>query len=265
MRGVTLVAAVLILGGGAAAVARQDGSHRPDWARNLPAGYLLPGAIDATAVVSPAPKKGDERYQLDRKIFRETRKLRGTPRWALATSDVKLAPTDLMRDFSCAAGKSLTPETAPKLNRLMMRVLVDGQTINEAVKNRYRRLRPFQIDKGEICQPKSELVTSFDYPSGHTVWGWSWAYVLTQLLPERATPILARGRAYGESRMICGAHNASAVDAGARVAAATVAALNGSAAFRADMDAARTELAALPATDARECRAETDLIERPFR
>ena len=89
--------------------------------------------------------------------------------------------------------------------------------------------------------------------------------MLAELMPERATPILARGRAYGESRMICGAHNASAVDAGQRVAAATFAALHGSADFRADMDAARAELAALPAMDSAQCGVEAGLVAQPIR
>jgi acid phosphatase (class A) len=30
--------------------------------------------------------------------------------------------------------------------------------------------------------------------------------ILAELAPERATPILNRGRAYGESRVVCGVH-----------------------------------------------------------
>ena len=42
--------------------------------------------------------------------------------------------------------------------------------------------------------------------------------ILAELLPDRATPILARGRAYGEEPYrLLGVHNASAVVEGASV------------------------------------------------
>ncbi|WP_343528932.1 phosphatase PAP2 family protein [Sphingomonas sp.] len=249
---------------GVAAVAVAQVPDRPLWVRDLPPGYLAPGSVDASAIVLPAPAKGDDRYAADRRVFRATRRMRDGERWKLATQDVEMAPSALMAKFSCAAGRRLSPATTPKLDRLMRRVLVDSQTINETAKRHFRRLRPFQIDKGAICQPASQLTSSFDYPSGHTVWGWSWAYILAESLPERATPILARGRAYGESRVVCGAHNLSATQAGGQVAAAAIAALHGSPAFRADMDGVREELAAAPMLDEGERRS-CDVEERILR
>lgn len=38
------------------------------------------------------------------------------------------------------------------------------------------------------------------YPSGHTLLGWSSALLLTEINPDRADTILARGLMYGESR-----------------------------------------------------------------
>lgn len=236
----------------------------------LPPGYLAKGAVDAASIVAPAPSEGDARYEADRRIFKATRTEKDSPRWAMATRDVRMQPLAMMEAFSCAAGVTLTPEAAPKLNKLMLRVLVDSMTANEAAKHAYQRKRPFQIDEGEICQPVSDVASSYDYPSGHTVWGWSWALVLAELNPDRASPVLARGRAYGESRMICGAHNASAVEAGAVVAASTFATLHGSPEFRADLDGVRAELAELrtksPTPAAETCAVEADLVaQSPYR
>jgi acid phosphatase (class A) len=90
------------------------------------------------------------------------------------------------------------------------------------------------------------------------------ALVLAELLPDRATDILARGRAYGESRAICGSHSISAVQAGYMTAASYVAALHGSADYRRDLDAARAELAALRSharpAEAGQCQNEARLI-----
>ena len=80
------------------------------------------------------------------------------------------------------------------------------------------------------------------YPSGHTAIGWGWALILTELVPDRAEEILARGRAFGESRNVCNAHWYSDVVAGRLVGAAAVAKLHANREFLAAMDAARVDI-----------------------
>jgi acid phosphatase (class A) len=70
------------------------------------------------------------------------------------------------------------------------------------------------------------------------------ALILTELVPERSSAILARGRAFGESRVACGVHWLSDVQAGTLNGAAILAALHSSAEFRADLQQARHEIAA---------------------
>lgn len=205
-------------------------------------GYLAPDAFDILRVLPAAPNTDDPRYKADRDTFRKTRSFYGTPRWDLAVNDVKLKPEDMMRDFSCAAGVTLTPENAPKTLAVVMRAARDTQRSSNTAKQFYKHKRPYQLDHGRICQSASELADSPDYPSGHTTYGWTWATLLAELMPDRATAIAARGRAYGESRIVCGVHNRSAVDAGVMTAAATLAVVQSSPEFQADMSAARTEL-----------------------
>lgn len=208
-------------------------------------GYLTPGEFNVTTILEPAPRKGDPRYETDRLIFKATRVLLKTPRGALATSDVDTSPAALMRDFSCAVGVSLTPQNAPAVLRVVARSGIDTGTQTDLAKKFYKRSRPYRIDKSEICQPASELADSFDYPSGHTTWGWTWAFLLADLAPDRAQQILHRGRAYGESRFICGAHNESAVEGGMASASATLTLVRTKPAFKTDLEAARNELATL--------------------
>lgn len=231
-----------------------------------PTGYLAPGAFDILAVLPPAPRPGDARAVADRAIFAATRALKDTPRWALATNDVKLAPADLFRDFSCAVGVTLTPEAAPQTARLIRRAAFDTGAQSAIAKTFYKRERPFQIDAGPICQPADELKGSYDYPSGHTTLGWTVATLLARTAPDRATAILARGRAFGESRIVCGVHNASAVEGGRLTAAATLTALQDDPTFLADLAAARVEIdalrrnAATPKPDAAQCATEAALV-----
>jgi acid phosphatase (class A) len=232
-------------------------------------GYLAPHEFDVTSVLEPAPRPGDPRYDTDRNIFRATRKLVGSDRWQLATSDADYTVPALLHDYSCAVGVDLTPERAPKLVALMQRAGADTGGETSHAKDVFERQRPFMIDHGPVCQPTAELYDqkhgrmSYDYPSGHTTWGWTWAIVLTSIAPDRAQQILERGRAYGDSRFICGAHNESAVEAGIESASATMALVSTKPAYQTDLNAARTEITGLRnggAPPAQGCEAEAALL-----
>jgi len=232
-------------------------------AATAPSHYIPPNAIDLTKILPPAPAKGDIRYEADREVFRAMKARIGSPRWKLATQDVVYATPVMMRDFSCAAGIALSPEVTPATYRILATASADTGHANVAAKAHWKRLRPFQIDAGETCEPKEELGGTYDYPSGHTTKGWTFGLVLADLLPDRATPILARARAYGESRIVCRVHNMSAVEAGRMGATVTMTAIRATPAYQADLAAARAELAAArrdtPPPDSAACAAEAAL------
>ena len=75
---------------------------------------------------------------------------------------------------------------------------------------------------------------------------------------------MARARAYGESRLVCGVHNASAVEAGWTNASAVFAALQTSGEFRDMMAKAKAELDAAelsgPRPDPLACAKEAELV-----
>ena len=224
---------------GAASLAVAQGAYSP-----ATSGYLTPQTTpDAARILPPAPIAGSLRDEQDRAVFKATRALEGTPRWAMAQNDVSQAPANTMADFSCAIGAELTASNAPRLYGLLGRMVKDASREVNASKAVFKRKRPYLIDEGSICVPMTDdLAASPDYPSGHTTWGWSVGLILAELAPERGTEILVRARAYGESRVVCGVHNASAIEAGRTAGAALVAALHGDRAFRADLAAAREEV-----------------------
>jgi membrane-associated phospholipid phosphatase len=228
--------------------------------------YMPASALpDAIRILPQPPADGSAMAVADAAVFRQTRALKGSPRWAMATADVDGSLQAMLDHFGCAMGMRLTPADLPATTRLFARMSLTGALFVQAPKDHYQRRRPYLGTDLPICEPETaHLAADGDYPSGHTAAGWTMALVLAELLPDRATDILARGRAYGESRVICGSHNASAVQAGYLTAASYVAALHGSADYRRDLDAARAELAALhlraPAPDAGQCAAETRLI-----
>jgi acid phosphatase (class A) len=232
------------------------------------AGYLASGSLDILKVLPPAPVEGDTRYETDRLVFKQTRSWEGTPRWRMASDDALASPADLLRHFSCSVGVELNPANAPKIMAVASRATRDAGREMDVAKKHFQRKRPFWIDKGDICRPREELGNTYDYPSGHTTAGWTWALVLAQVAPDRASPILARGRAIGESRVVCGVHNASAVEGGRYTADAVMALTSQNAEFRADVEAARKELAGLRQTGAKpdpaRCERDAALVALPI-
>jgi acid phosphatase (class A) len=214
-------------------------------------GYLTPDQdSNVVSKVAPAPATGDARYQTDMAIFRATRSLEGSPRWALAKSDNDLSIAGLLHAFGCALGLTLTPAEAPKLTALIARANSDAGAAADILKARYRHKRPFQIAEGHVCVSplgKALLEHSPDYPSGHAALGWDTGLILAELVPEASKDLLARARAFGQSRVVCGVHDASAVEAGQATASAVFEMQDHSPEFHRDLDAARTELAALRA------------------
>ena len=82
------------------------------------------------------------------------------------------------------------------------------------------------------------LAKDGSYPSGHASLGWAWGLILAEMAPERANALVARGQAFGQSRVICGVHWQSDVTQGRIIGAATVARLHADPVFRAQVDAA---------------------------
>lgn len=226
-----------------------------------------PAVPDTLRILPPAPQAGDARYEADRQMFLSTRRLEGSPRWALATNDDNGGL--YLKDLSCALGVELTRQNAPKYFGMFVRIARESTRATNVPKDALKRLRPFLIDKGATCIDQTGNVKdSYDYPSGHVTFSWSEALVLAELAPDRATQILVRARAFGESRLVCGVHNMSAVEAGRTNGSALVAALHGSAEFRADLEAARKEIAAVrasgPAPDPAQCAKEAELLKSPY-
>ncbi|GEP09668.1 acid phosphatase [Methylobacterium gnaphalii] len=233
--------------------------------------YLTDETAPDTLAILPAPPGGHSAADAaDRAVYNATRALVGTPRWEFATSDVAEGAAALLENLSCVLGRRLDARRVPTLITLLDRTRLDLVRAVRAPKRHYRRLRPFVGNDAPICVARDpHLADSFSYPSGHATQGWAYALIMASLLPEKATPLLVRGRLYGESRVVCGVHWMSDVVAGRTNASAVVAALMGHAGFRADLDKARTELKAAlagdaPAPDAAICRREEVATREPL-
>ena len=208
-------------------------------------GYLTKEEqLDSKVFVLPSPAEESAKQAFDTAWMKKMLELQGTARWDLAAEDADLAFPAAADVFSCALGIDVTEDGTPALYMLLRRTLTDIGLAPYSAKNAYQRERPFMISDTPVCTPQDEEALRKDgsYPSGHTAIGWGWALLLTELAPDRAEEILARGRAFGESRNVCNAHWYSDVVAGRMVGAAAVAKLHANDEFLAAMNAAREEI-----------------------
>jgi acid phosphatase (class A) len=152
---------------------------------------------------------------------------------------------------------------------LLSRSFSDLALSTYTAKNHYQRKRPFQINHQPIAVPKMQefLEKDASYPSGHSALGWGFALILSELAPNQGDALLARGRAYTESRMVANHHWYSDVVWGRFMGSATVARLHADPTFRADIEAARAELAAVHAKGVAptgDCKAESAALALGF-
>ena len=209
-------------------------------------GYLNPKQLpNSLALLPPPPAAGSAQAAADMETYKSTRALRNTPRWTLATQDANLKFPAAAAAFSCALGIPVSQEGTPNLNMLLRRTLLDAGLATYAAKDKYNRQRPFVVTGEETCTPAEQPMLSKDgsYPSGHSSIGWAWALVLVQAAPQNMDALLQRGYAFGFSRVVCGVHWQSDVDAGRVIGAATVARLQSDETFKAQVALARDEIA----------------------
>lgn len=214
-------------------------------------GYLPRGALpDSLALNPPPPAAGSAAEARDREAANATVALRGTARWDQAAIDADLFSPATIGIFSCAAGVTLDPAKLPKLAAMLRKAGPDLALAVYPSKRKYQRPRPFMVNNQPVCTPKDETMLRGDgsYPSGHSAIGYGWGLILAELLPDRATQLVARGRAFGDSRRVCNVHWLSDVEEGRVVATAVLARLHAESAFRADLDAVRSEIAGARST-----------------
>ncbi|CAG37084.1 acid phosphatase [Desulfotalea psychrophila] len=229
-------------------------------------GYLATDTLpDSLALLPQPPAKESTAFALDREVSKQSLTLRDTARWTLAARDARLTFPQAAEAFSCALGVPISEEETPHLYMLLRHTLTDAALSTDKAKDNYRRTRPFVVNGEPVCTPQQEeqLKKSGSYPSGHTSIGWAWTLILVEVSPEQTDAILARGWAFGQSRIVCNAHWQSDVMMGRIMGAAVVARLHADPAFLAEIEVAKAELKAfrtkgLPPTG--DCRAEADAL-----
>lgn len=212
------------------------------------AGYFRTNPLDGKAILGPPPTPDSAHGKADRALFDETRALEGTARWKTAIQDNDLWGGGALKRFSCAAGVDINERQTPATLKMLHRIELDVRTVGTPAKDAYGRPRPLIGNDAPLCVKREDwMKTNSSYPSGHSMTAWSWALILAEAVPAKADALLMVGREGGESRVICGVHFKSDVEAGRTLGSAMVARLHADPAFIADLAKAKREMAAATA------------------
>jgi len=208
-------------------------------------GYLTGHEVDFRTVLGPPPQADSRADRADEEMVSAYQDV-DEARWQMA----KLDEQQLYPRFVAAFGRPIDQASSPALVALLDRALRDVDVTAAAAKDHFQRPRPFQrmhlqrvCDKNDAPEPEEHPMHGASYPSGHSTHGWTVAMILARVAPERANALMMRAEDYEESRLVCGMHFPTDVEAGHVVAAAVVARLDGSKAFQADVVRARREYA----------------------
>lgn len=214
---------------------------------NQPWRYYLTAdeAPNSLVILPDTPVVGTARFAYDKEQYLWGKSLRATPRGAQAASDAEYSIKNMAKVYSEVLPFRISYEDTPHTYYLMYHIMQDaGQLSTRAAKSHYMRTRPFVFFGEHTCLEADEELLSKDgsYPSGHTTMGYALALVLCEIMPEYQNELLRRAYEYGQSRVICGYHFQSDVDAGRIVGAAAVARLHANKLFLSDLNKAKREI-----------------------
>lgn len=200
--------------------------------------YLsLEPAAFAARFEPPSPADSPAtRLELDELL--QIQRTRTPEQVAAARADRK---TDVHRFFGALGLDADSPPHLPELERLAEIVEDDLRIQVRGAKERFRRLRPYEIEpRLEPCI--DDVRGDLSYPSGHAAYAYAMYRLLAGIVPEREPELRARAEEFARQRMVCGVHFPSDLVAGDRAAGMVFAELERSAQYRRDLAGAAAEL-----------------------
>lgn len=198
--------------------------------------YVTQGQVDLTKLLPPPPSLQSTEQQRDLTEVLAVQKARTPAQEQRALADAAAG----LFGFADVFGAKFTPERLPKVTDFLTKVRGDGVVAFSAGKDAWNRARPFQTS--QEVKPVGELPGGSSYPSGNSTVGYLTAIVLADMVPEKAAALYARGREFGDNRVVLGVHYPSDVEAGRMAAVAVATGLMQSEAYKKDFAVAKAEL-----------------------
>jgi acid phosphatase (class A) len=203
--------------------------------------HYLPGTTDefVARFAAPAPPDSAQtRAELAELI--ELQKSRTPADVAAARADRE---KDVSRFYAALGFDRDHPPRLPRVESLMDDVEHDIGPYVRAAKDKFRRLRPYELEpRLEPCI--DDVKGDLSYPSGHATYGYVLAGLLSKLVPERHVILEKRADDFARQRMVCGVHFRSDLEAGRMGAQWLAGQLDDDPDYRDDANAAMAELRA---------------------
>ncbi len=226
-------------------------------------GFLTMDALpDIVELLPPPPAEGSSAYELDKEINRNSFSLRGSPRWDMAADHLNGLLPELINTFYCSLNAQITEDETPYLYALLFRTDDDVVFTSQVAQHKYNRPAPYLVNNEPRCV-RQKNIKYLSYPSGGAAAFWAWALILSEIAPEKSDDILARGRAFGQTYVVCNDRWQSDVNEGRVLGSIVVARLHALPEFQTYLEAAKSELAAVWAKDLppiRDCDTENAVL-----
>jgi acid phosphatase (class A) len=230
--------------------------------------YVRPTQVDMVALLPPPPAANSAAEQRDvAAVLDAQRAARVQHRVEHAIEDAKIN----CGHFADVLGAALDGASAAKALAFLNRAAQQGAALTGAPKRYWHRQRPYVVSARverladvspnaplavtvrSACGPNAQLpsraaaeeaLARVSYPSGHSAYGTVCAILLADMVPEKRAELFERGRDYGHSRLVVGAHFPTDVAAGRTVGTVAVALMMQEPKFQRDYAAARAQLRA---------------------
>ena len=172
---------------------------------------LTPEEVEPSRLLPPPAKDGTDLQKADLAEVERVYKDRSAERRAKAEWDDKHESAEL---FAATLGPRFDLAKLPATAALLKAVDNEQSVVANMAKRYFLRNRPWAIDpKLVACDYKPNAAPFTSYPSGHATLSYSMGFVLAKLMPDKAQPILDRAQEYAYSRVVCGAHYPSDIEA----------------------------------------------------
>lgn len=202
--------------------------------------YLNAGDADFSDLLPPPPADGSALDKRDMQGVLDLQKNLTPARLEQIQGDLEQT---VYRVAGPVFGPTFTSERFPLAGPFFNKVRDDSAVGVRDIKQKYKRLRPFQANK-EVQTPENiaRAAQGPTYPSGHSTFGAEVALLLSMMVPEKTAELHARGWAYGEQRVASGVAYPTDWETAHIGATLMVALMMRKPEFKADFQAVRTEV-----------------------
>jgi len=219
--------------------------------------YLAPGDMDklAQAIQYPANSSEQTKAELAYLIHLQKNRTQADYDRSLFLANIgywpgQLNPTDanyaqnqkdLLYELTAVFDSTFSGRKLPQTARLLHNIMRDVRAAEFQLKYHFRRPRPYHLS--EAVKPYNRM-GSPAFPSGHTLWAFANAYLLSELVPDKRTILTELAEEIRWSREVLGIHYPSDNEAARKTAGQMLVFWKQNPKFRADLAKAKAEIAA---------------------